>query len=101
MSASTAQNLMNVAARFGDKIPTVGIFSNRVLYALAAPSTDDTVIEQARTASERRLVCTSGNRWGFPAKDRSGRLAMSEPPDLGALLAKIDGAAPASPALSS
>jgi len=43
------------------------------------------------TASERRLVCKSGNPWGLPAKDRSGRLDMTEPPDLGALIAKIDG----------
>jgi hypothetical protein len=42
-------------------------------------------------ASERRLVCQSGNPWGLPAKDRSGRLDITEAPDLGALLAKIDG----------
>ena len=44
-------------------------------------------------ASERRLVCRAGNPFGLPAKDRSGRLAMTEPPDLGALLAKINGQA--------
>jgi hypothetical protein len=38
----------------------------------------------------RRLVCHSGNPYGLPAKDRSGRLALTEPPDLGALLAKIN-----------
>ena len=42
------------------------------------------------TASERRLVCKSGNPWGLPAKDRSGRLQMTEAPDLGALIAKIN-----------
>lgn len=48
-------------------------------------------------SAERRLVCRSGNPWGLPAKDRSGRLDTTEPPDLAALLAKIDGrAAPAS-----
>ena len=41
-------------------------------------------------ASERRLVCQAGNKFGLPAKDRSGRLDMTEPPDLGALLAKIN-----------
>jgi hypothetical protein len=41
-------------------------------------------------ASERRLVCQSGNPYGLPAKDRSGRLDVTEPPDLGALLAKIN-----------
>ena len=49
-------------------------------------------------ASERRLVCRAGNPFGLPAKDRSGRLDMTEPPDLGQLLAKINTAAPA-PAL--
>ena len=38
----------------------------------------------------RRLVCRSGNPYGLPAKDRSGRLDITEPPDLGALLAKIN-----------
>jgi hypothetical protein len=38
----------------------------------------------------RRLVCRSGNLYGLPAKDRSGRLDITEPPDLGALLAKIN-----------
>ena len=52
------------------------------------------------TATERRLVCRAGNPWGLPAKDRSGRLALTEAPDLGALLAKIDGRAPAASALS-
>ena len=38
----------------------------------------------------RRLVCRAGNPFGLPAKDRSGRLDITEPPDLGALLAKIN-----------
>lgn len=38
----------------------------------------------------RRLVCQSGNPFGLPAKDRSGRLDLTEPPDLGALLRKIN-----------
>jgi hypothetical protein len=38
----------------------------------------------------RRLVCRSGNPYALPAKDRSGRLDLTEPPDLGALLAKIN-----------
>jgi hypothetical protein len=42
-------------------------------------------------ATERRLVCRAGNPFGLPAKDRSGRLEVTEPPDLGALLAKING----------
>ena len=49
-------------------------------------------------STDRRLVCQSGNPWGLPAKDRSGRLDVTEPPDLATLLAKIDGrSAPISP----
>ena len=40
--------------------------------------------------ADRRLVCRSGNPWGLPAKDRSGRLDLTEPADLGALLTKIN-----------
>lgn len=38
----------------------------------------------------RCLVCCSGNPWGLPAKDRSGKLDLTEPADLGALLTKIN-----------
>jgi hypothetical protein len=37
----------------------------------------------------RAFVCTNPNPWSFPAKDRSGRLAQLEPPDLGALIEKL------------
>jgi hypothetical protein len=37
----------------------------------------------------RALVCTEPNPWKLPAKDRSGKLGQVEPPDLGALLAKL------------
>jgi len=40
--------------------------------------------------TERRLVCRSGNSFALPAKDRSGRLDETEPPDLAALLRKIN-----------
>jgi hypothetical protein len=39
----------------------------------------------------RALVCTNPNPWGYPAKDRSGRLEQIEPPNLGALLTKLTG----------
>jgi AAA domain len=38
----------------------------------------------------RRLVCRAGNPYALPAKDRSGRLEVTKPPDLGALLARIN-----------
>jgi hypothetical protein len=45
----------------------------------------------------RTLVCTSPNAWGFPAKDRSGRLNQFEEPHLGDLLKKL--APPPAPAV--
>jgi AAA domain len=39
----------------------------------------------------RAFVATSPNRWGYPAKDRSGRLEQLEPPNLGALIEKLTG----------
>jgi DNA polymerase III delta prime subunit len=38
----------------------------------------------------RAFVCTP-NQWGYPAKDRSGRLDQIEPPNLGALIDKLNG----------
>jgi hypothetical protein len=37
----------------------------------------------------RALVCTQPNQWGYPAKDRSGRLEQFEEPHLGKWLAKL------------
>jgi hypothetical protein len=39
----------------------------------------------------RAFVCTNPNAWGYPAKDRSGRLEQIEPPNLGALIEKLTG----------
>jgi len=37
----------------------------------------------------RGLCCQQQNQWGYPAKDRSGRLELLEAPDLGLLMKKI------------
>jgi hypothetical protein len=42
-----------------------------------------------KPANPRVFVCQTLNPWGYPAKDRSGRLALTEEPHLGALLTKI------------
>ena len=39
-------------------------------------------------SSYRAFICHTLNPWGFPAKDRSGRLSMQEEPHLGRLIAK-------------
>jgi len=57
------------------------------------PGIVDQVITYQEIASEgvkfRALICTSPNPWGYPAKDRSGRLDQMEKPHLGELFAKI------------
>jgi hypothetical protein len=37
----------------------------------------------------RAFICTAPNAWGYPSKDRSGKLEQFEPPDLGKLIAKL------------
>lgn len=46
------------------------------------------------SGTTRRFVCQSGNAWSLPAKDRSGHLDPTEPPDLMAMLGKVNGAGP-------
>ena len=52
MSHVTATQFMNVADRFGGQILNNLIFKPTVLYALAAPSTPDTIIEKAIEKAE-------------------------------------------------
>lgn len=47
-------------------------------------------IKKEEQVSERRgFVCDRMNKWGYPAKDRSGVLSAIEPPHLGNLMNKI------------
>jgi energy-coupling factor transporter ATP-binding protein EcfA2 len=39
----------------------------------------------------RAFICTTPNPWGYPSKDRSGRLEQLEAPNLGALIEKLTG----------
>ncbi|MGH6895148.1 MAG: ATP-binding protein [Geminicoccaceae bacterium] len=66
-----------------------GIVDQVVSMSLFEPDGDGWRHEPAK-GQARRLVCRSGNPYALPAKDRSGNLEVTEPPDLGALLAKID-----------
>jgi len=71
----------------GRELP--GIVDQVISMSLFEPEGDGWRHEPER-ADTRRLVCRAGNPYGLPAKDRSGRLDITEPPDLGALLAKIN-----------
>ncbi|WP_281647598.1 ATP-binding protein [Parendozoicomonas sp. Alg238-R29] len=62
---------------------------------LELPGIVDEVITMASLPDEqgqlqRSFVCQTLNPWGFPAKDRSGRLNQTEPAHLGQLLQKIN-----------
>ena len=65
------------------------------LAAAAIPGVVDEILTMAiiddPEGDFRALVSDLNNEWGYPAKDRSGRLDALEPPDLTAVLAKIKG----------
>lgn len=72
--------------------------------SLELPGIVDEVITLAELKADdgtsyRAFVCHTLNPWGFPAKDRSGRLSVQEEPHLGRLIAKCAGQSivPASP----
>lgn len=69
---------------------------------LELPGIVDEVITLAQIASGdgppyRAFVCHTANPWGFPAKDRSGRLDQIEPPNLGQLMRKLGAPEAAAP----
>jgi len=71
----------------GRELP--GIVDQVITMSLFAADGDGWRHEPER-GEVRRLVCRAGNPFALPAKDRSGRLDVTEPPDLGALLSKIN-----------
>jgi len=84
---------------FGKKVFSPQIDGSKT--GLELPGIVDQVITMAEITLEaptgqkpqpaaRWLVCQTINPWGFPAKDRSGRLAILEPPHLGRLFEEIN-----------
>jgi hypothetical protein len=71
----------------GRELP--GIVDQVISMSLFEPDGEGWRHEPAK-GQVRRLVCRAGNAFGLPAKDRSGRLDITEPADLGTLLAKIN-----------
>jgi hypothetical protein len=49
----------------------------------------------------RAFVCTAPNSWGYPAKDRAGRLEQIEQPHLGKLIGRLVGPGERKPFISS
>jgi hypothetical protein len=63
------------------------------------PGIVDEVITMATLTADdgtlfRGFVCDTLNQWGYPAKDRSGRLDPIEEPHLGKLFEKMSGPRP-------
>lgn len=65
-----------------------GIFDNIITGAMFDVSTGVPVMDNVK-GTERGFICQLNNGYGVPGKDRSGRLAPIEAPDLGAVLKKI------------
>ena len=72
----------------GRELP--GIVDQVVSMALFSRDAQGALLHDPERGTERRLVCRTANAFGLPAKDRSGRLDETEPPDLSALLRKIN-----------
>lgn len=84
---------------FNRKFYTLQIEGSKT--GLELPGIVDEVITMAELRTEdnqpyRTFVCQTLNQWGYPAKDRSGRLNLLETPHLGNLMKKIK--TPAKPA---
>lgn len=68
----------------------VGIFDQVITGAMFDVSSGTPTMDNTK-GTERGFVCHLNNGYGVPAKDRSGRLALIEAPDLGAILKKVQG----------
>lgn len=53
------------------------------------PGIVDQVVTMTIIDGKRVFICKQGNKWGYPAGDRSTKLAEIEPPHLGRLMEKI------------
>ena len=81
---------------FGRRILQLQIDGSKT--GLELPGIVDEVVTMTEIAADdgtayRAFVCHTLNPWGYPAKDRSGRLELIEEPHLGRLMQKIAGSA--------
>jgi hypothetical protein len=73
-------------SKTGRELP--GIFDQVITGGMFVIDNGQPVLDFQK-GTQRGFICQQQNGYGVPAKDRSGRLAALEAPDLGALLAKI------------
>jgi hypothetical protein len=79
LNRQTGWQLQSEGAKTARELP--GIIDNIVTYQFLNFGDDKPPM--------RGFVCTSPNPWGYPAKDRAGKLDQIEPPDLEKLLTKL------------
>lgn len=78
MTDRTARNFMSVAETFGSKSEIVSDFTPTILYALAAPSTPDDVVQAAVERAARELALrTIRNRAMGVRREKSGVPALN------------------------
>lgn len=68
MSESSALRFKRVAERFGDQSVTMTAIQPTVLYALAAPSTPDDLVEEVTERAAGNTLISSGSSFVFPLK---------------------------------
>jgi|2_EtaG_2_1085320.scaffolds.fasta_scaffold21144_2 hypothetical protein len=71
-------NLQIEGSKTGEELP--GIVDELITMA---------IIDEFTPNPYRAFVCRKLNRWGYPAKDRAGKLDVLERPDLGSLIEKL------------
>lgn len=77
MSDDSARNFMNVSKRFAGQIPNGSDFTPTVLYALAAPSTPNDVVQAAVERAARELALrTMRNRAMGARREKRGLDAL-------------------------
>lgn len=83
-------------SKTGNELP--GIFDEVLTLGLFKIDNGQPALDFQK-GTERAFVCHLTNGYGVPAKDRSGKLDLFEPPNLGALIEKIRAAGPRKDAL--
>lgn len=85
-----AYAIQAIGSRTERELP--GIFDNVVTYGLFTQDSAGQIKLDYDKGMHRGLICQPANGYGVPAKDRTGRVAAIEPPDLGVLLTKLSAA---------
>lgn len=74
-------------SKAGRELP--GIFDQVLTGAMFTVDANGAATMDMNGGDQRGFICHQANGYGVPAKDRSGRLALIEAPNLGAILKKI------------